>query len=256
MKVVVLAFLLLPAAAVEAQVSPPAESNIPPPRAPWIAPAPERGRWMVRISDSPAKTRRDAEGNPVVPQGVNRRPLQIESTTWNDVKRDVFSFTDGSRTTVFYYAGFALVEGQSSEGNPAPVLVQQLPGTDFSTLRSAGWLGFDWVAKPYFVQSGEYRPSHQTAPAEPVMCHIYRKPEGPVAGGDAWLPEMTAWIRANDMQPVCLTVGPRTFEFVRLDPPTTAPEMTREQAARLLSLKDQNTRMDRLRERSRRLRGE
>lgn len=244
------------AAAAIAFAAPPDLSQVQPPGEPWVAPVPEKGQWMVRIKDPDAVPKTDASGNPTMPSGVNRLPVEISSMTWNTVKRDIFRFTDGSQSTLFYYAGFVLVEGKSSKGHPAPVLVQQLPGTDFSTLRSGGWLGMDWLEKKYFVKVIEYLPSHLPEGSKPEICYYYRKPEGNMPGSENWLPELKAWVRVEDLQPVAFALGPRVFEFQRLDPPAGAPEMTQEQAAKLLDLKDQNERMERLRERNRRLRGE
>jgi hypothetical protein len=233
-----------------------AAPDVPPPQDPWVAPVPERGQWIVRITDPNAKNRTDEAGNPSVPGGVNRLPVEIQSMTWNTVKRDILRYTDGTAATLFYYAGFVLVEGKSSRGEPAPVLVQQLPGTDFATLRSGGWLGMDWLEKKYYVEPVYYRSRFLPEDSAPEACYFFRKPEGHLSGSENWLPELKAWVRVGDLQPVAFSLGDRTFEFQRLDPPTAGPEMTQEQAARLLDLKDQNERIDRLRERNKRLRGE
>ncbi len=227
-------------------------SDIPPPKAPWIAPVPERGQWAIRVADPSATA--EPEGSPEQSAGVNRMPVAIESMTWNTVKRDIFEFPDGSTTTLFYYAGYVLVEGQTSQGKAAPVLVQQLPGTDFINLRASGWLGMDWLAENYFVEPQYYRSKTQPGTSDPVACYYFRKPEGKAAGAEDWLPELHAWIRADDLQPVAFGIGRKNFEFQTLAPPTAAPQMTQEQAARLLDLKDQNERMVRLRERNKRLR--
>lgn len=230
--------------------------EVPAPTAPWVGPVPERGQWTIRITEPAAASKTDAQGQPIIPSGVNRQPVEIESMTWNTVKRDIFRFSDGTEETLFYYAGFVLVEGESSRGEPAPVLVQQLPGTDFSTLRSGGWLGMDWLDQKYYVEPVLYQSGQLPEGTEPEACYFFRKPEGNLPGSENWLPELKAWVRASDLQPVAFAMGSRVFEFQKLSPPAGAPEMTQEQAAKLLDLKDQNERMERLRERTKRLRGE
>lgn len=232
-----------------------ASPELPPPQEPWVAPVPEKGHWIVR-SISAAENPHPLEKNrePAFPGGAEI-PLEIQSTTWNTVKRDIFRFADGRSKTLFYYAGFVLVEGQSSRGDPAPVLVQQLPGTDFSTLRSGGWLGMDWLEEKHYVGPVFYQSAAADAGADPVLCYFFQKPEGNLPGSETWMPELRAWIRGGDLQPVALGFGNQIFEFQRLAPPTAAPEMNPEQAARLLELKDQNERMQRLRERNQRFQG-
>lgn len=247
-----IALALLSSSAALSAESQPIPPDVPPPRPPWIAPVPERGQWEIRITDPAAVT--DPDGNPESASGVNRLPVTIRSMTWNTVKRDIFEFTDGSTETLIYYAGYVLVEGKTSQGQPAPVLVQQLPGTDLTTLRASGWLGMDWLAEKFYVEPQNYRSPSATGESEPELCYHFRKPEGKGAAGEDWLPEMQAWIRVSDLQPMGLVIGSRHFDFQPLDPPTAAPQMTQEQGAKLLDLKDQNERLVRLRDRNKRLR--
>lgn len=225
------------------------------PQEPYVGKVPERGKWAMHLVQTGSPSDDGDSGIAEWEQANSSRPVRIECLTWNDVKRDVFTRADGTTETIFYYAGYVLVPGQSSDGRPAPVLVRLLPGTDYVTLRSGSWMGLEWIGTQFYQGPELYR-SHLRQDAEPVLCYFYKKPEGYVANSDVWMPELRAWIRADDLQPMAVGIGRDLFEFTRLDPPTSPPEMSQEQAARLLDLRAQNESMERLRERNRRLRGE
>lgn len=225
-----------------------ASAEVPPPRAPWVASPPERGAWQV-VFANPSPVNPDAPE----PQPPENQLLRIDADTWNAVKRDVFNYSDGTSGTIFYFAGMALVEGTSTKGQPTPVLVHQLPGTDFSNLRSQGWLAMEWLDGKYYLQPQPFVRTLTPPVPEPELCYVFRKPPEQFASGDS-IPELTAWIRVSDMQPVALKIGDNLAEFQRLPDPSQPPPMTPEQAAKLLDLKDQNARMEKLRERNKRIR--
>ncbi len=150
----------------------------------------------------------------------------------------------------------ALIEGMTSQGKPAPVLVQQLPGTDYATLRAQGWLGLDWLEEKWYVDPAPYKRVITPAKSEPELCYHYHKPDGVNALTGTHLPELQAWIRVSDLRPVVVRIGRKLLEFQRLPDPTEPPPMTAGQAAKLMDLKDQNARMEKLRERNKRLRRE
>ncbi len=230
--------------------------QLPPPSAPWVGSVPEKGTWEVIVSESPSKPPTAPEGTLPAQSAVNKTPARITSTTWNAVKQDSISYSDGSSATVFYFAGMALIEGMTSQGKPAPVLVQQLPGTDYATLRSQGWLALDWLDGKFFIRTEAYKRTVSPAKAEPEICHYYRKPEGMNPQTGSFIPELHAWISISDLQPVAARIGSKVLEFQRLPDPIQPPPMTAEQAAKLMDLKEQNARMEKLRERNKRLRGE
>ncbi len=230
---------------------------LPPPSAPWVAPVPERGEWLlVAVPDKPKPDPAAPDAAPTPPPVEPKKIRQITATSWNAVKKDVFHYSDNSKATLLYFAGKVLVEGKTTRGEAAPVLVHQMPGTDYSTLRSPGWLGLDWLSKERYVGVAEFKRAATPQPPEPEVCYHYRRPPDPTSEYGFTMPEVHAWIRGGDLQPVAVKIGSTLFEFQRLADPASPPSMTPEQAAKLLDLKDQIARMDKLRERNKRLRAE
>lgn len=217
-----------------------------PPSAPYVAELPAKARWTTaRISALPAPGAQNDQ------LAAARQGFTIESVLWNSVKTDIQTRPGSEAETLVYYGGFVLVDGTKSSSEKAPVLVQQIPGTNYSNLRSPGWLGTDWISSQFYVEPQIYQRqlSGGAGDAAEEITHFYTKSATPDWENE-YVPELKAWIRVADKVPVAVSIDGAVFEFQVLPPPNSPPLMSAQQSQKLLELKDQNERMVRLQQRS------
>jgi hypothetical protein len=220
--------------------------NVPPPTAPFVANLPAKARWSTVGVTQPSPASSTDQPASQAAQG-----LKIDSTLWNAVKTDVLIRPGRETETLVYYAGFVLVDGRTTSGEKASVLVQQLPGTNYSNFRSPGWMGTEWISEEHYVEPQVYRrqlPAGPNDAAEEITYHYTR--EASPDWEKEYIPAINAWIRVKDQIPVAVSIDGALFEFQMQPPPSEPPLMTARQSQKLMELKDQNDRMLRLQQRS------
>jgi hypothetical protein len=218
--------------------------DVPPPTAPWVADLPNKARWLTVLVQALPQT--IEEGKPEKPSGT-----KIESILWNTLKTDTIHRGNAEPVTLIYYSGFVVVDGLTSSGKRAPVLAQQAQGTDYSNLRSTGWLGTEWVGEKTFLGAEAYqrRVTKGQGGGVEEICYLYRRPAD-TTQEETYYPEVKAWIRVSDKVPVAVSIDGVIFEIEVQPPPLQPPPMSSEQSAKLLEIKDRNDRMMRLKQRS------
>lgn len=220
--------------------------DVPPPTPPFVAALPAKAHWStVRVTQPNSASPADqAASQPA--QG-----LKIESILWNAVKTDTFIRQGREWEILVYYSGFVLVDGRTTSGEKTSVLVQQLPGTNYTNFRSSEWLGTEWISEKHYVEPQVYRrqlPAGPNDAAEEITYHYIR--EKTPDWEKEYVPSVSAWIRVKDKIPVAVLIDDALFEFQMQPPPSEPPVMTACQSQKLIELKERNDRMLRLQQRS------
>jgi hypothetical protein len=198
--------LLWTAAAVLLSCAALAQENIPPPKAPFVAPAPDPGDWKLVIK------------NPAVPAtdpGAAPKPdfriVEVHSTVGNKLKRDIITYGTGKTDERWFLADFLLWKGTGGDvvahdmrdSGPGSV------GGGFPSVAS-GFPGLEWLSASNFdkVVMVEKRP-----------CYHF-------ANGD-----MEAWIDVKTKLPVSAKYRDLVYQYTFNTAPTTPLVMPAEYQA-------------------------
>lgn len=171
-------------------------SEIPPPKAPLVAPVPENADWTVTIKYPTASAQPGAAGQ------ADRRMAEVHSTKTGKLKRDVIAYASGPAEEHWYadtlflwtnpQGGVAvndLTGGIATEStDPSPSVATGFPGM--------GWLRIEDFDKVVLV---EKRPAYHFA-------HDGRE----------------AWVDVETKRPVMYKSGDLLFRYQFNAPPTSA----------------------------------
>jgi hypothetical protein len=231
----------------------------PPPTAPLVASVAENAAWVLSISDGKARST-TTPNQPMgkgAPQSEAKNPdlREIRVTKTGTLKRDLFSYDNGTTSEVWYVAGILLTPDSNQQLTVFNYKgVQAQFGNQLgNAMVSAGFTGLDWLNFKYYDQFVFYQgqPCYHYGIKVPQRQLV---PEG-VPPTAAVSLSAEAWINVKTGLPVAYTGGDgKVYTYRFLDPPTAPLALPPAYQVALTAYEKDHDKMKRLEEASAALR--